>query len=246
VSLKPVLLALLIPPTSLLAPAILGLLLWRARPRLARGLVWGALIGLVILSLPLAPSILLAGLERDLPTTPPEADPPAAIVVLAGETIRSPTAPDGADVGPLTLERLRVAAALHRRTDLPILTSGGTTQPDLPPLSTVMARSLSQDFQVPVRWTETTSRDTWENAQRSAEILRGQGVHSVYVVTHAWHMRRALMAFAATGLVATAAPTPPSGPLSPIPVDFVPRAAAWEQAYYAFHEWIGCAWYALR
>ena len=27
---------------------------------------------------------------------------------------------------------------------------------------------------------------------------------------------------------------------------FVPRASAWERSYFALHEWIGCAWYALK
>ena len=48
--------------------------------------------------------------------------------------------------------------------------------------------SLRQDFQVPATWVETASRDTWENATDSAAILRPLGIHSVYVVTHAWHM----------------------------------------------------------
>ena len=28
--------------------------------------------------------------------------------------------------------------------------------------------------------------------------------------------------------------------------DFFPRVSAWQRSYFAFHEWIGCAWYALR
>ena len=44
--------------------------------------------------------------------------------------------------GFLTLDRLRAGAALHRRTGLPILVTGGSLQPDRPAIATVMADSL--------------------------------------------------------------------------------------------------------
>jgi hypothetical protein len=28
--------------------------------------------------------------------------------------------------------------------------------------------------------------------------------------------------------------------------DLIPRVSAWMESYYALHEWIGIAWYALR
>ena len=62
-----------------------------------------------------------------------------------------------------------------------------------------MADSLRDDFQVPVSWVEDASDDTWENAAFSAEILKKRGIHSVYVVTQGWHMRRAMLAFRHAG-----------------------------------------------
>ncbi len=69
---------------------------------------------------------------------------------------------------------------------------------------------------------------------------------TVYVVTHAWHERRALMAFRAAGLRAVAAPVDPERPPPWAPRMLIPRISAWQQSYFALHEWIGCAWYALR
>jgi uncharacterized SAM-binding protein YcdF (DUF218 family) len=170
---------------------------------------------------------------------------PQAIVILGGDLARVGE-PPFARAGRLTLDRLRAGAALHRRTGLPILVTGGIVQRDRPAVATIMAGSLREDFQVPVTWVEDASSDTWENASLSAEILRKQGVRSVFVVTQGWHMRRALLAFQHTGLIATAAPTSTDPPFDPIVSDFVPHALSWEWSYYAVHEWIGCAWYAIR
>jgi uncharacterized SAM-binding protein YcdF (DUF218 family) len=59
-------------------------------------------------------------------------------------------------------------------------------------------------------------------------------------------MRRALIAFAHTGLVVTAAPTSLDQPDGLIPGDFLPRAGTWAVAYYALHEWVGGLWYEFR
>jgi uncharacterized SAM-binding protein YcdF (DUF218 family) len=97
-----------------------------------------------------------------------------------------------------------------------------------------------------VAWVEDTSIDTWENALFTAEILKTRDIRSVFVVTHAWHMRRAVMAFRHAGLTVTAAPTALDPPFDPISLDFLPQASAWERSFWALHEWIGCAWYAIR
>jgi uncharacterized SAM-binding protein YcdF (DUF218 family) len=244
--LRNLIVSLLIPPFGLVTLIIAALVLQRWRPVAGRRLVWLACIGLVILALPAISDTALVALERDLPLTSPANDPPQAIVILGAEIIRTKGVDAPALVGGLTLERLRAGAELARKTHLPILVTGGTTQQDMPPVGALMAKSLQDDFQVPARWTETLSRDTWENAADSADILRAQGIHSVYVVTHAWHMRRAMIAFAHTGLVVTAAPTSIDTTPGPIITDFLPHASTWEVAYYALHEWVGCAWYKFR
>jgi uncharacterized SAM-binding protein YcdF (DUF218 family) len=76
-------------------------------------------------------------------------------------------------------------------------------------------------------------------------MLKSQHIHSIYLVTHAWHMRRALLAFAHTGLTVTAAPTRLDPPPKPLATDFVPTASAWLASYYGLHEWLGCLAYTL-
>lgn len=243
--LKSILLAVALPPLCFLYMVLAGFAIERIRRPTGRWLIGFGLAGLIVLSLPVFASSLTVALERNLPMTPPANAMPAAIVILGGDVSRIGEAPF-ARSGPLTLDRLRAGAALHRRTGLPILVTGGTVQTDRPAVATIMATSLREDFQVPVAWIEPASADTWENAIFSAEILKIQGIHSVYLVTQGWHMRRAVLAFRHAGLVVTAAPTSFDPPFDPLASDFLPHASAWQWSYYALHEWIGCAWYAMR
>jgi uncharacterized SAM-binding protein YcdF (DUF218 family) len=243
--LKSILITLALPPVCFLWLTILGLLIARRHRPSGRALLCIGVAGLTVLALPLVPDLLIVALEQNLPLNPPADAMPQAIVILGGDLSRTDAAPYALP-GFLTLDRLRTGAALHRRTGLPILVTGGTVQPDRPAVATVMADSLRDDFQTPVTWVEDASSDTWQNASFSADILRKQGIRSVYVVTQGWHLRRAMLAFRHAGLIVTAVPTSMETPIDPIAWDFLPHASAWRWSYYALHEWIGCAWYAIR
>jgi uncharacterized SAM-binding protein YcdF (DUF218 family) len=236
---------LLIPPVNCLAVACVGVALWRRR--LGRPLAIAGLAGLVLFSLPLVAGSLMAILESGLNPPPPPAVAPRAIVILSGDQTEIRVGPlDTYRVGGLTLEREQAGAALARRTGLPVLVTGGALHAWSPPLADMMATSMAQDFGVKVTWTERASVDTWTNAQDSAAILRKAGISSVYVVTHAWHMKRSLLAFRRAGLIAAAAPVDvdavPQLRLSAL----VPLARCWLESFWAVHELIGWAWYAIR
>jgi uncharacterized SAM-binding protein YcdF (DUF218 family) len=243
---KFILVSLLVPPFGFATLALASLVLSRSWPRLGRTMLATSLICLIALGTPMVAVSMLVSLEPDTPRTPLVGAQPQAIVVLGAEVRRTKDDPPIV-VGSLSLERLRTAAALQRQTALPLLVSGGTLTDGIPPVGDIMAESLIADFRVPVRWRETRSRDTWQNAAFSADILRAQGITSIYLVTHAWHMRRALQAFQRTGLTVVAAPTPADMPVGrPEVNDFIPRVSGWETSYFALHEWIGNAWYAIR
>ncbi len=225
-----------VPPVNL---ALLALVAQLAGWRRLAGL---AVAALLLLAVPLVADALLGTLERGQGAGDPAGA--QAIVVLGAEVVRLA---DGSTVpGPLSLERLRTAAALARRTGLPLLVSGGVTQPGAAPVAVAMADSLRADFQVPARWIEDRSADTFENARDSAALLAAAGVATLLVVTDQWHMRRALLAFRTTGLRAIPAPVPPQAASGAQVEDLVPRASAWLRSYYALHEWIGIGWYELR
>jgi uncharacterized SAM-binding protein YcdF (DUF218 family) len=201
-----------------------------------------AALGQLLLATPYVARSLALGLQQAIPESR-SSPAPGAIVVLGAEVARGK---DGLAVGPLTLERLRAAAALWRRTGLPLLVTGGPIRSGEMPLAVLMAQSLVEDFGVPARWIEAEALDTAGNARLSAAILGREGIAAAYVVTHAWHLPRALEAFDRTGLVGLPAAVRlelgPSGSVT----DWVPRADQLVASWFALREWLGRVVYRLR
>src|SRR6185436_11339472 len=92
--------------------------------------------------------------------------------------------------GPMTMQRVRYAAALQKRTGLPLLVSGGVPRAGLPSLAAMMADAAGE-LGVKAKWREERSGDTRENARFSAELLKADGKKTVMLVTSAFHMPRA-------------------------------------------------------
>ncbi len=153
----------------------------------------------------LAPQAISA--ERVASIAQASARPGSAIVVLGGG--REPWAPEyaAANLSDESLQRLRYGVWLARQTNLPVAFSGGIgwaaahgaadvagdTEAD------IAARVAAAEFAYPLRWVENRSRDTRENARLTIALLRADRIDNVLLVTHGWHMRRALRAFSAEG-----------------------------------------------
>jgi uncharacterized SAM-binding protein YcdF (DUF218 family) len=233
---------LLLPPLLLvLVGALAGLLAWRGR-RWAGLLAAFACLGVLGLATPFASGWLRAGLEGQIPPGP-AGPPPGAIVILSAEAVATL---EGPQVGALTLERLRAGAALARASGLPVLVTGGVLGRGQPPIARLMAETLARDFGVTATWVEERAADTAGNARHSAAMLRAAGVGAVHVVTHGWHLPRAMEAFAREDFPAHPAPVrrqaPPTGRFS----DFVPRADQLGTSWYMLREWAGRVVYAWR
>jgi uncharacterized SAM-binding protein YcdF (DUF218 family) len=242
--------ALLMPPTGLLVLAVVGLvMMWRHR-RVGIGLLIVAVAGLWILSTPPVGRTLLRSIEvyPPLDLSRP-VDPAAAIVVLGGGHYLDAPEYGGENsvMGPV-LERMRYAVWLHRRTGLPMLVTGGSVFGTAAPESVTIARCLQEDYGIKARWVEAESRNTRENALNSARLLKRDGVHHIYLVTHAWHMRRAVPAFERAGLQVTPAPTLflTRDEAETTLFDLVPSVGGLAMSYTAAHEWLGWWWYYLR
>ncbi|MGQ0598436.1 MAG: YdcF family protein [Aquabacterium sp.] len=125
--------------------------------------------------------------------------PPAAVMALGAG--RESLAPEYgmSDLTHFSAERLRYAIWLGQRTGLPIGFSGGVgwgQQGDVGASEAETAARVAQQFYgVPLRWTETRSADTRQNAMLTVAMLAEQHVREVVVVTDAFHMPRALRLF---------------------------------------------------
>lgn len=244
VLLKGILIAFLMPPVSL-AVLALAALLARASA-MGRRVAAVSVFLLILLATPFVSRLLLATLSAGLAQLAASDLPAQAIVILGGDVAHGAAPGPIVEAGALTLERLRKGAAVARRTGLPVLVSGGPLYGEAVTLSALMAQSFVLDFSMPPPWQESRSTTTWENAAESAAFLQARGISSVYLVTHAMHMRRALLAFRHFGLTATPIPVR-ADPFPPfLPGLLLPTPAAWQQSYYAFHEWVGWLAYTLR
>jgi uncharacterized SAM-binding protein YcdF (DUF218 family) len=237
--------ALLVPPGCLLLLAAAAALATRRHPRIGRALMGLSLVALYALSTPFAAGWLLRALEST-PGTPLSDTSSQAIVVLGGGTY--PAAPEygGDTVSPASLVRLRYAARLHRATNKPVLVSGGDPRGNTSSEATQMKAVLEQEFGVSVKWAESNSNNTLENARLSYRLLEPGGIRRIYLVTHAWHMPRAQFAFERAGFTVIPAPTAHASRRELRILDFLPDAGALRDSSLFFHEVIGIGWYHLR
>lgn len=237
--------SLLIPPGLLLVLFAAGLALLRRRPRAGRALLITGTGSLYLLSMPLTGNTLLQNWEA--PAAVSSAYPAAAaIVVLAGGQYHQAPEYGGSTVNAVGLTRLRYAATLHRRSGLPVLVSGGSPDGAATSEAQAMQKALESEFAVPVRWSESRSANTLENARNTREILAAENIRHIVLVTHAWHMPRARLVFEHYGFEVIAAPTAHATRGRMTVLDFLPDAGALLQSALFFHEAIGTVWYRLR
>jgi uncharacterized SAM-binding protein YcdF (DUF218 family) len=243
--LKALLKALVLPPTGPLLVAALGLGVTLRWPRFGRALAIAGVLTLLVLSIPAVAVLLQLSVDTSPPLDFKRAETAQAIVILGGGIRRNAAEYGGDTLGRLTLERVRYGANVARRTGLPVLVSGGSVFGGTLE-ATLMRDALEREFGVGVRWSEDRSRDTHENAVRSAEILHAAGIGRVVLVAHAFDMPRASAEFAAQGIETIRAPTgiPPRD--FDEPLMFVPSLAGLTGSYYALYEILGNLVLAIR
>jgi uncharacterized SAM-binding protein YcdF (DUF218 family) len=242
----------ILPPGFILVMLVVGILLLRWRPLLARSLLVLSLVSLYLLSTPFVSGWLMQRLEiyPALTAADIEAAPAQAIVVLSSGRDRNAREYGGDTVGPNTLIRCRYAAWLHQRTGLPVLASGGIPGKAAQSLAQMMADFMKAELAVREVWLEDRSGNTFENARYSAELLRERQIDTIFLVTQAWHLRRAVGAFETTGLKVIPAPTAMRGTnISSEQADlnsWLPNAWALTRSYAALREFGGLIWYRIR
>ncbi len=203
-------------------------------------------------------------------------EPSSAIIVLGGG--RRKGAIDvpkyqNQDVSAQAAERLRHAARLARALNIPILVSGGapdkTTQDELSEAQ-VMAKMLREELGIDAKWIEDQSNTTEENLKNSLAILSSENIEKVYLVTHFWHMPRAMQTVKViqkndqkldqkegfkpnptveqkqVNIAVIAAPHGYYQKEQYTPLDFYPSAEGFQRARRVFHELWGVLYYRIK
>lgn len=242
---------MVLPPASLILLAVIGLIVASYRRRLGTAIIMAALGMLYVFSTPLC-ALALMSMLQPWPALDEYALDKAgaeAIVILAGGRRNNAAEFGGDTVNDLSLVRIRYGVWLQRRTGLPLLLTGGKTRENyLRSEAELMKDVLVYEYALPVKYVEAKSKTTYENALYSAEILKTENIQRIYLVTHAWHMPRAVAAFEHFGLTVIPAPTAfydaSTGPFELD--DIIPESRALHATSYAIHEIAGHWWYRLR
>lgn len=241
-------------PLGLIALLLVLALLWR------RGRRAVILVALIVLWLASSRYVAYSLESRyALPAGAPRAE---AIVVLGGGTRGSDPPRPMTEVNEAG-DRLLYGAKLYHDGAAPVvLVTGGSIEwltpegigPEANDMSALMAM-----LGVPPEalWLEAESRNTYENALYSREMLAAAGMSDILLVTSAMHMPRSLPLFTAQGLTVTPAPTDflvsdaewqhlwRGGPTATL-INLLPNVEYLTYTTRALKEYIGLAVYGLR
>jgi uncharacterized SAM-binding protein YcdF (DUF218 family) len=243
---------LLLPPVPFIVLLLIGVWILKRRPGRAWFCIVTSLLALwfgsttllgwpLLQSLTRPPPALSSGAINDLKAV--AAAQKTAIVVLgAGRHLYSPEY-NLSTLTAMSVERLRYGLWLARQTSLPVAFSGGIAH-GADPGSTeaeIAARIAATEFGRPLRWVETQSRDTSENAHYTVTLLASHGVERIVLVTHGFHMRRA-----AANFERSAARAGFKISILPAPMGMAKRDNGWTpsveglfQVRVALREWLG-------
>ena len=232
---------------SILAMGILGLSV-----RLARLFLFVAVSVLWVASTPIFAGYLGLTLENRYPPVGIEATPAADAIVVLGGAVGGQGSPritvdltDAAD-------RVLHTARLFRAGKAPVVLISGGTIPwlgtDIPEAEST--RTLLEEWGVPGAsiLAEDASRNTYENAVLTRQMLAEHELQRVSLVTSALHMPRALATFASAGIDAVPAPTDFTFTYKNYRtvIDFLPDAKALSRTTDAIKEYIGYGYYLWK
>lgn len=247
---RPILATLALPPAAPLLLMAVGWLVGLSRRGLGRALV---LLGLVLLWLLCCNGVAVWMSRVLLPSV--QALPPAsvaatlkqhevqAIVVLGGGVSPYAAEYDGPLLTSYTAARVHYGAWLARESGLPLAFAGGlgwanAGTPGHPTEAQAVQAMLQRDGGPQPRWLDSSSRDTAENARNMAALLQPAGVQRVVLVTHAFHMPRAVRAFEAVGLTVLPAPIGFMERRQRPLLEWLPSTAGLDASHQVLREWL--------
>jgi uncharacterized SAM-binding protein YcdF (DUF218 family) len=235
----------------LLAP---GLALLYVRPLARWGRRWLAalLVAYWSLSAPISVRVLTRTLMHGYaPVEASQVSGAQAVVLLGGGSLNVRL--EGQQLSVVTAStalRALEAARVYRMAGAPlVIVSGGVTErrDGAAPESEALRLALVHLAVPPERIvSESTSKNTRDEAVLVAEMLRARGITRVVMVTSPLHMWRSMVVFARQGVH----PIPAIAPLAPSGRDFgvgvLPTESALLVGDAVAYEWAACAYYWWR
>jgi uncharacterized SAM-binding protein YcdF (DUF218 family) len=238
----------LVYPLPLFFLAVLGIVAWYHRVWARRALL-AVLVLFYGLSIPYAADRCMQWLEP--PRMAPEAlRPPYDTVIVLSGMLHTPWSQHGHMEFSEAADRILAGITLVQQgLGKTLLVSGGTGS--LFDRRTSEARLLKtfalqfglRDDQVLV---EADSRNTYENALYTAQMLRAQRLQHVVLVTSASHMRRAVATFHKQGIFPDTYPVDYQAADVITPFSFVPSASSLVKMTAVLHELCGMLAYRLQ
>ncbi|WP_331774966.1 YdcF family protein [Sulfurospirillum sp. 1612] len=203
---------------------------------------------------------MLKSLEAPYNKAPMKAKNIDAVVVLAGGSVSNST---NFPLGTDAFKRALWGLSLAKAQNLPLLFSGGgldhNNSESKAFLQSVQELNHSLDLTIPISdrlipgyfnvSVEDKSLDTMQNARFSKAIFDKAGIQKplIYLVTSAYHMRRAMILYHHVGFRVIPAATDIKIGDSPRTVwDYFPNMSALRHSYLALHEYFGILSLALR
>lgn len=242
--------AFILPPGifALVIVMVACLMIYRNRWRLG---VVNLTVGLMLWALSTFPvaNFLIQELEADFPLPiHPSGD---VIILLGGGVIdRVPDLTGKATPSPLMMGRVVTAARLYQRLRLPIIVTGGRGNYDDAVAESSVVKRFLVDLGVPANRIieENRARDTAQNARLTAVMCRQLNLSEPILLTSAYHLKRARMAFDAANL-----------PIIPFPASFLgsrnvpftwiyclPHISHFRTSAIALHEYVGILYFRIR
>ena len=227
------------PPNGAFILLVLGLLLRRHR-RLSMIAALSGIALYFLFALPVTTRWMVQAFDDSRQPTAAELAAAQAIVI-PGAGLTQETSEFGVPmVNSLTLQRIRHGALLAREWHKPVLVTGGTLNPAFPTEASLIASVLKREYGIDVQWSESTSRNTRENAEMSFRILNAEGVRRIVLVVNKIEMPRASEAYRNVGFEVIPAPTGvPSDRAYPLGAWVFPSLAAMDRSALIYYEALG-------
>ena len=217
---------------------LISLVISRRRPRLSFGISLTSLLLLAFFSSPMVARKLLMNIQEYTPIQISEhtdTDGSAIVILGGGRYSAAPEYGKRDTISTLTLERLRYGANLAQESKLPIVLSGGRRNSNATSEAVIMNQIMVTVFNINPHYLEVNGANTHQQAIEVRKLLAKQSINKIYLVTHAWHMKRAVAEFSLQGF--DVIPAPMGFAATSIPENrYLPSAAALASSSKALHE----------